>query len=231
MKSNAILIPARYGSTRFPAKPLAKLGEQTMIERVFWRCARSDIDTFVLTDNEEIYNLIPEGHALLDDTPYNNGTERCAGAIRHPMFVDYNFSINVQGDMPDISYQAIYGVITTHTIGDYEVTTACTTMPEDEQNDPNVVKIVRSKNHALWFGRGITGYGERHLGVYGYTRRALDTYGKKNPCVAEIGEGLEQLRWLYADIPIGVTWVEFDGVEINVPDDIKKWEKNQKKMI
>lgn len=229
MESNAILIPARYGSTRFPGKPLAKLGDKTMIERVYERCAGSGIDTFVLTDNQEIYDLIPTGHALLDDGPYTNGTERCANAIRHPMFIDYDFFINVQGDMPDVTYQAIYGALTVHTVAGYDVTTVCTDLSVDDMNDRNAVKMVRSNNTALWFGRGIVGYGERHLGVYGYTRRALDTYRNLDPSTPEVAEGLEQLRWVMHQIPIGVTWVEFDGVEINTPEDAEKWEKNKKR--
>lgn len=227
MKSCAILIPARYGSTRFPGKPLTMLGNKTMIEHVYERCSKSGLDTFVLTDNQEIYNLIPEGHAIIDDTPYDNGTERCAGAICHPLFSNYNFFINVQGDMPDVTYQLIYCVLMTHNVLGYDVTTACTNLDEVAMDDPNAVKLVRSGNDALWFGRGIKGYGERHLGVYGYTRRALNTYQNLPKCVPEQVEGLEQLRWLIAKIPVGVTWVEFEGVEINTPNDVIDWDKNK----
>ena len=69
-------------------------------------------------------------------------------------------------------------------------------MPKEKQNDPSTVKMVRAGDQALWFGRGLTGYGEWHLGVYGYKRNALDVYRNLVVSQEEDVEKLEQLRWL-----------------------------------
>ena len=79
MKSTAILIPARYGSTRFPGKPLAMLNGVPMIKRVYDACTASKIPTYVLTDHQDIYNVIGP-NCIMDNDNYENGTERVAGA-------------------------------------------------------------------------------------------------------------------------------------------------------
>ena len=88
--STAILIPARAASTRFPNKPLALLNGVPMIRRVYDRCAVTGLDTFVLTDSKKIASLFPEGNVIIDDTDYDNGTERCCGALdKLPNEYDY----------------------------------------------------------------------------------------------------------------------------------------------
>ena len=103
MTSTAILIPARWGSTRYEGKPLVDLDGKPMIKRVFDECTKSGLDTFVLTDDMRIFELFGSGQCWIDETPYNNGTERCAGAIDNGFFHKYNRFINVQGDMPDVT--------------------------------------------------------------------------------------------------------------------------------
>jgi len=96
-------------------------------------------------------------------------------------------------------------------------------MPEEQQNDPNTVKLVRAADKCLWFGRGMTGYGDWHLGIYGYKRNALEMYPGLTGTREERIEELEQLRWLKNGWDIGVFPCEFNGVEINTPEDAKKW--------
>ena len=174
MTSSAILIPARYASTRLPGKPLAMLDSVPMIKRVYDACIASKIPTYVLTDNKTIAQCIQSagGKVYIDSTDYANGTERCAGAIKSSLFDEYDQFINVQGDMPDVTVEMIESCVKQLTC--YPVSTVFTDMPEELQNNPDSVKLVRSTNNALWFGRGMTGYGDWHLGVYGYTRRALE---------------------------------------------------------
>ena len=105
----------------------------------------------------------------------------------------------------------------------YSVTTLYTTMPKEKQNDPNTVKMIRAKDQALWFGRGMTGYGDWHLGIYGYTATALRMYKKLEIPDEEHIEKLEQLRWLKNGWQIGCLNVNFNGVEINTPEDLKEW--------
>ena len=225
MKSTAILIPARYGSTRYPGKPLVKLDGVPMIKRVYDACVASKIPTYVLTDDMRIFELFNSTNCWIDETPYENGTERCAGAIKNDFFKDYNQFINVQGDMPDVTQLMIERCI--EWLKYYPISTVFTAMPEEMQNDPNSVKMVRAGDQALWFGRGMTGYGEWHLGIYGYRRNALKLYPSLEITQEETIEQLEQLRWLKSGWQIGCSSVYFNGVEINSPEDIETWHGNK----
>ena len=221
MKSTALLIPARYGSTRFPGKPLALLDGVPMIKRVYDACTASKIPTYVLTDDQNIYNVIG-ANCLLDHRDYENGTERCAGAVAKFDILDqYKNFINVQGDMPDVTLEMIEKA--QWHLQHYPVTTVFTQMQEDKQNDPNSVKMVRAGDQALWFGRGMTGYGDWHLGVYGYKRNALEMYTTLPVEREEEVEKLEQLRWLKSGWQIGCLSVQYNGVEINSPSDVEEW--------
>ncbi len=221
MTSSVILIPARYGSTRFPGKPLALLDGVPMIKRVYDACTASKIPTYVLTDDQNIYNVIG-ANCLLDHREYENGTERCAGAVAKFDILDqYKNFINVQGDMPDVTLDMIEKA--QWHLQHYPVTTVFTQMQEDKQNDPNSVKMVRAGDQALWFGRGMTGYGDWHLGVYGYKRNALEMYTTLPVEREEEVEKLEQLRWLKSGWQIGCLSVQYNGVEINSPSDVEEW--------
>jgi len=219
--SSAILIPARYASTRYPGKPLAMLDSVPMIKRVYDACVASKIPTYVLTDDIRIANVFENASVIIDYKHYENGTERCAGAIDLDYMQKYDQFINVQGDMPDVTLEMIEKA-QWHLLN-YPVTTVFTDMPEDKQNDPNSVKMVRSGNQALWFGRGMTGYGDWHLGVYGYRRNALEMYSGLEVTQEERIEKLEQLRWLKNGWQIGCLSVQYNGVEINSPEDVEEW--------
>ena len=223
MTSSAILIPARYGSTRFEGKPLCMLDGVPMIKRVYDACSASKIPTYVLTDDVRIASVFQNTSVIIDDADYENGTERCAGATKLDYMQKYNQFINVQGDMPDITLQMIERCV--EWLQYYPVSTVFATMPEEEQNNPNSVKMVRAGDQALWFGRGMTGYGEWHLGVYGYKRNALEMYSNLEVTQEEEVEKLEQLRWLKNGWQIGCSSVQFNGVEINSPEDVNTWHK------
>ena len=223
MSKTAILIPARYASTRFPGKPLVELDGVPMIKRVYDACIASNLPTYVLTDDRRIANLIPDRHFWIDEQDeYSNGTERCAGAVKYcPQLKQYDKFINVQGDMPDATTDMVDKCISS--LQHYPVSTVFTKMPEEKQNDPNSVKMVRAGDSALWFGRGMTGYGEWHLGVYGYKRNALESYPNLTVTREEEVEKLEQLRWLKNGLQIGCLSVYYNGVEINAPEDVDEW--------
>jgi len=226
MTKTAILIPARFHSTRFPGKPLTDLGGMTMVMRVYAECKKSELDTYVLTDDMRVFNKLGPRACWIDqESKYENGTERCAGAITNQMFTKhighYDQFINVQGDMPDVTQHMIEK--TKWHLQHYNVTTMAAKMPKEQQEDPNTVKLVRAGDKALWFGRGMTGYGDWHLGIYGYTRNALSLYNTLTIPQEERVESLEQLRWLKAGWDIGVLLTEFNGIEINTPQDAERW--------
>ena len=217
----AILIPARYASTRLPGKPLELLNGVPMIKRVYDAAKATGYDTYVLTDDMRIFSLFNSDNCWIEETEYDNGTERCAGAISNDFFNKYDRFVNVQGDMPDVTTEMVEKCITL--LNYYNVSTVYTTMREEEQNNPNSVKCVHTSEYALWFGRGMTGYGSWHLGVYGYKRNALDMYRNLTIPIEEDVEKLEQLRWLKNGWQIGINPVQYNGTEINSPEDILLW--------
>jgi 3-deoxy-manno-octulosonate cytidylyltransferase (CMP-KDO synthetase) len=232
----AILIPARTGSTRFKGKPLVELGGKYMIQRVYDECIQSKLDTYVLTDDWAIAEVMKTpSNILVEETKqFANGTERCADAIRHPELAQYDQLINVQGDMPDISADMI--VSTLHQLKHYSVSTMYTNMEDGynhaRNNDLNCVKMIvdsSRRQRALWFGRGLA-YGNHHLGIYGYHRKALEEYSSLEVPKEEAIEGLEQLRWLKAGYDIGCMYTDWNGIEINTPEDAIAWRKRHGKV-
>ena len=225
MTKTAILIPARYDSTRFKGKPLTLLDGVPMIRRVYDACKATGHPTYVLTDDLRIFELFGPNNCWVDNSFYcNNGTERCAAAIRSDFFAGFDRFINVQGDMPDVTQDMIDKCISS--LEHYSVSTVFADFPVDRehlQNDPNSVKMVRAGDNALWFGRGMVGYGLWHLGVYGYKRNALEMYLSLPVEVEEQVEKLEQIRWLKAGWNIGCLKTDFNGIEINTPEDALIW--------
>jgi len=221
MTSYAILIPARIGSTRFPNKPLAMLNGVPLVNRVYNKCTATGIDTYVITDSRKVAHQIPYANVIYTDDAMN-GTERCGISLRQEKLKNYTHFINVQGDMPDITEDIILSV--KQQLENYNVVTAYTEMPDEMKNDPNSVKLIRTGDRALWFGRGTTGYGDWHIGIYGYTREALEQYPTLDVPIEEELEGLEQLRWLKNGWQIHCSSVQFNGVEINSPEDVELWQ-------
>ena len=228
MTSTAILIPARIGSKRFPGKPLIHLDGVPMIRRIYDICSSTGLQVYVLTDSEEICKVIPNGDALMtdgySDLPPRNGTERCSIAAAHIKdLAEHDYFINVQGDMPDITPEMIHKVRAL--LDHYTVSTLYTDLPENMKEDPNTVKMITNGDIAHWFGRGFK-YGHHHLGIYGYRKTALKSYYHRAPSEYEIIEELEQLRWFEGGLRIGVDMVQFNGIEINTPEDAERWNAN-----
>lgn len=215
----AILVPARYNSTRFPGKALYELGGTPMAKLVYSRCASTGLDTFLVSDDDRICRLAE--HSLLTSSECENGTARCAEAAQ--TLCDYDAFINVQGDMPDITAEIIQTVA--DALSQSSLVTVYTPMSEIERLNPNSVKLIHNETHAIWMCRAPLSYGDQHLGVYGYSKDILAQYPLLSRCHAEIVEGLEQIRWLQHELPMTVLQVDFSGVEINSPEDAEKWER------
>ncbi len=217
----AICIPARMGSTRFPEKPIALLNGKPMVKRVYDRCKESGFSVYVLTDSKRVHSLFPEGDCFYMEKYYDNGTERCSA---FPMLDSYDGIINVQGDMPDITVEIIKSIANGLALSE-DVVTVYTKMNKDLQKDPNSVKLIHTDNKAHWFCRSSLEYGSHHLGVYGYTKEALTNYKNLMQYTEEQIEKLEQLRWLQNGYSMSVFEVDFNGMEINTPEELEEWHR------
>jgi 3-deoxy-manno-octulosonate cytidylyltransferase (CMP-KDO synthetase) len=229
MNTIAILIPARYESTRFPGKPLTLLQGIPMVRLVYERCRKAaqeiGADVIVLTDDERIAERFNPNEVWLDDGDYLNGTERCAAFSQTKRGEQYRKFINVQGDMPDITTDIIKYVY--YNLNQYDITTAHTDMDPKLRENPHTVKLIEGNGKVLWCGRGLTKYGKHHLGVYGYWGHKLTGYRTLPVTAEEDIEQLEQLRWLKNGCTIGTQSVYFNGIEINTPEDVDAWHQNK----
>lgn len=218
--STAILIPCRLDSTRLPNKMLVELNGVPLIKRVYNACLETSLDVYVCTDSEEIASLFPK--SVMTSSEHENGTSRCAEAITK-LPPSYHKFINVQGDMPDINMSIIFQIL--RRLATCEIATAYTAMSPDKRRDANTVKMIHSDFYAHWFLRAPIEYGDHHLGIYGYTRAALLGYPCLQKYEEEEIEKLEQLRWIQNNMRIGVTRVNFDGIEINTQEDVDEWHR------
>ena len=226
------IIPARFGSTRFPGKPLALILGKPMIQHTYESASKSKLlnDLIVATDDSRIFDTVKSfgGRCVMTSSNHPTGTDRL---IEVASDLETNsIIVNIQGDEPDIDPDLIDGVIQLKLDHrDWEMTTgACPIYEISERNDPNRVKVVFSKDYkALYFSRSlipslfkkeITVY--KHLGIYCYERNVLLSYNKLPESDLEISESLEQLRALEAGLSIGVYVTRKPSLSVDVPEDI-----------
>ena len=227
------VIPARYGSTRFPGKPLADISGKPMIQHVWERASKVKTleKVIIATDDERILEKAKEfgAEAVLTSHSLSSGTERVAAAAKDS---DAEIIANIQGDEPLIVAQAIDGVVKT-LMAEPKIligTLACKITREDEINNPNVVKVVFDKdNFALYFSRSPIPYPKehhspfyKHLGLYVYRKSFLLKLAKMKPSFLEEAEGLEQLRILENGYKIKVIETEYDSIGVDTPEDLNR---------
>jgi 3-deoxy-manno-octulosonate cytidylyltransferase (CMP-KDO synthetase) len=229
-------IPARYGSTRLPGKPLLPIAGRPMIEHVYARVARArGLDrVVVLTDDERIARAVEGFGGEVEMTPADcaSGTDRIAWAAGR---WDAAAIINIQGDEPLIDPEEISriaGHLAAHP-GDPVVTLATPATPE-EMGNPNAVKVVLARDGAaLYFSRAPIPYPRneggfaplKHLGIYGYQRDALLRLAALPPSPLERGESLEQLRALENGMGIRVLIVERASIGVDTAEDLERVER------
>lgn len=219
MTNTVILIPARLKSTRFPEKMLADLNGKTLARHVWEKCISFGYPSYLISDSRKVLNQAPLN---VFTQPADNGTDRCS-IVAESNAWSYTKYINVQGDMPDITLDIIKAV--EKQLDNYDVTTAYTKMTAEKQLDSNSVKMIHNGKTAHWFCRAPLEYGDHHIGVYGYRLESIAKYRYMQKFKEEEKEQLEQLRWIQNDVIMGVTEVEFDGLEINTPEDLEEWKK------
>ncbi len=233
------IIPARYGSSRFPGKPLADIAGESMIERVYKQAKKCELlsNVFVATDDERIFSHIKSfGGNVQMTSQQNSGTDRC-NELNSNLKEDFDVIINIQGDEPFINPEQISQVANLF----LDKNTAIATLAKqintaDNLLDENVVKVMFDENNfALNFSRLAIPQPKsfdtekwflhnkfyKHIGIYGYRTNVLQEICKLEQSQREIKERLEQLRWLENGYKIKVGITEFESKSVDVPKDIE----------
>jgi 3-deoxy-manno-octulosonate cytidylyltransferase (CMP-KDO synthetase) len=244
------VIPARYGSTRLPGKPLAAIGGKPMIQHVYESVSRArDLDrVLVATDDRRIEAAVKNfgGEVIMTSRRHRSGTDRLAEVARK---IKADWLVNVQGDLPFVHAQTIARAVRPmrrdRTI---PMGTVCTPIYDaDEWCNPNVVKVVSDRaGFALYFSRapipylrgdaaklrananGAAGrrlWGYRHLGLYVFRRDFLLRFARLRPSALEKSESLEQLRALQNGYPIYVAEVDEPSIEVDTAADLRAAER------
>lgn len=235
-----IVIPARYGATRLPGKPLVQLAGKAMIQRVYERAklAKTASRVIVATDDERIMNAVKAfgGEARMTRPDHRTGTERVAEVAAH---IEGDVFVNVQGDEPLLDPEAVdTAVKALLEPPEAQIATVATAIktPADIM-DPNVVKTVLDfDGNALYFSRAPIPWVRdsaskvqvrhwKHLGLYVFKKDALLEYATLPQGELEKIEQLEQLRWMENGWKIRVAEVQHDAVSVDVAADVERVEK------
>ena len=240
------IIPSRFGSSRFPGKPLAMLAGKPLVAWVVEavKKAKSLDEVFVATDDERIVKAVEEygGVAVMTPSELPSGTDRIAYAARNRFggdFGDDDILVNIQGDEPLIDPKLIDELVAKLKDGKgFEMATAVTPIKSAaDYAAKTVVKVVLDRDDgALYFSRApipcdrdhepdlAGGLYVRHLGIYAYRGGFLKRYIAEPPCALEKTEKLEQLRALWMGARIAVVRTEDEGVGVDTPEDAKRVE-------
>ena len=227
----AVVIPARYGSTRFPGKPLFKIAGKPLIQHVWERCgkARGITAIIVATDDMRIAEAAFDFGAEVSMTSpkHRSGTDRCAEVAKR--LRGFTHIINVQGDEPLIDPALISRLAKTLTADkDIDMITAANAFGSDEDaGNPNAVKVVLDREgNALYFSRSVIPFPRdgsprylRHQGIYGYSAKFLLQFVKWKPGALEACEQLEQLRALENGARIRVLLTKSASLGVDAPED------------
>ena len=236
----AAVIPARYGSTRFPGKVLAELCGKPMIQWVYEKAAASIADEVIIaTDDPKVAKAVEGfgGRAVMTSPNHPSGTDRISEAVQG---LDCGIIINVQGDEPLIPTSVIDGLIRKmQEDASIEMSTVAVPRLRSEiENDPNKVKVVfDERNFALYFSRSIVPYLREggkdaktylHWGIYGYRRETLERFVRLPEGRLESCEKLEQLRALENGIRIYVMLSDLESIGVDTPEDLKRAEMKRR---
>ena len=236
---NLVLIPARLPSTRLPDKPLALIAGEPMIVHVWRRAVAAGVGPVVVACAEPAIKEAVEqagGAAVLTDPALPSGTDRIHAALQR-LDPEQRIArvINLQGDMPTIDPQCLRDVLEPLDRLAVDIgTLANATDDPEERADPNTVKAVISfatddLGHALYFTRAAAPWGDgpvfHHIGIYAFTRAALDRFAALPPSPLEQREKLEQLRALENGMRIGVKLVKAVPFGVDTPADLEKARK------
>ncbi|MCP4352591.1 MAG: 3-deoxy-manno-octulosonate cytidylyltransferase [Desulfobacterales bacterium] len=238
-----VIIPARYCSTRFEGKPLALISGKPMIQRVYEKAKKAGTitDVVVATDDRRIFDAVQKfnGKAVLTSPENRSGTDRVAESAEKMGIGFDDIIVNVQGDQPLLDPRCLDEVVrplkSETRDSDFGMSTlGFRIVNEDEITNPKDVKVTfDTKGFALYFSRSPIPFGRdssvsfdtyKHLGVYAYTRRFLETFRKLPEGKLEAVEKLEQLRAIEHGYKIKVVVTDYDSPEVDLPGDIARIE-------
>ena len=235
MSKTAIIIPARYGSTRLEGKPLIKVGEKPIIQWVYEKAMQAKLaDTVIVaTDDERIFNAVQAfgGNAEMTSVNHKCGSDRIKEVVmRHP---EISYIVNLQGDEPLIKPESIDETIkNVKDDASADISTLIRKITPEEAENPNLVKcIVDNSGFAMYFSRAKIPYERNsgkadfygHLGIYGYKREALIKMTELPQTTYEQSESLEQLRALQNGMKIKTTVVDFIPIGIDTQEDVERF--------
>ncbi len=226
------VIPARLDSQRLPGKVLRKILKKAMVQWVYERARKSPLlnDLFVATDSEEVRSYCADqGITVMMTGRHTSGTDRLHEVMER---TEGEIYVNIQGDEPTIRPDHIELLLRPILQKKSEVTTLKVAMDAQSAQDPDIVKVV-TDNHgrALYFSRfpipfdrNAQGRSQfyKHIGLYGFTRSALDLFHRLPQSSLELTEKLEQLRYLENGIPIQVSETLYDTIGVDTEADLKK---------
>lgn len=234
------IVPARFGSTRFPGKPLVDINGKSMIQRVYEQSLQSKrlSRLIVATDDERIFNHIKEfgGEPVLTSPQHLSGTDRCAEVLEKMEGITYDVVINIQGDEPYIQPEQIDLLCSAFENNETKLATLVkkVTSPDELFNHNNVKVILNKRKEAVYFSRLPIPYNRnfpeqewlkhsayyKHIGIYGYQTQTLFEISKLTKTNLEIAESLEQLRWVENGYVIKVEITNLESIAIDTPEDL-----------
>ena len=233
------IIPARYGSTRFPGKPLAIIHGKSMIRRVYERAVKAKLLSAVLvaTDDERIFDHVSGfgGNVVMTSPQHPSGTDRCAEALKLTGN-DFNYVVNIQGDEPYIHPDQIDLLVECMASQNSDIATLVKVITDkSDLINPNIPKVVRTQQgRALYFSRRPIPYCKdeisdeylrkgiflKHIGIYGYRAIVLPQLAALPQGKMELCESLEQLRWLEHGFVIDTAVSIHENIAVDSPSDI-----------
>jgi 3-deoxy-manno-octulosonate cytidylyltransferase (CMP-KDO synthetase) len=233
------IIPARFASTRFPAKPLADIAGKSMIQRVYAQAVLSKafMKVVVATDDSRILEHVNSfgGEVCMTSPEHPSGTDRCHEALKS-LGENFDYVVNIQGDEPFISPVQI-NQLSSVLNGTTELATLAKKITDEEQLfNTNIVKVVMdATGHALYFSRSTVPHVRsvdaaqwlkratffKHIGMYAYRSDILGKITSLKPSTLEKAESLEQLRWLENGYRIRVAETDIETIGVDTPDDLQ----------
>ncbi len=231
------MIPARYAATRFPGKLMQLLAGKSVIQHTYEATVATGLfdEVVVVTDSENIHDEIIKngGKAMMSKKEHESGSDRIAEAAA---YMDVDIIVNVQGDTPFVKKQPLQDLLEQFKDPTVQVASLMQILTEQKNiDDPNFVKVAVDRNmNSLFFSRSVIPYSRdkdyattyyEHIGVYAFRKQALMNFTQWPVTPLEAAEKVECLRYLEYGVSLRMVIVDYMGIEIDTPEDLKRAEQ------